>query len=41
MISTRGTLWLGAEAGRCQVFIQELLQLVVDGKLFLFCRLSL
>ena len=27
--------WLGAEAGRFEVFIQELLQLVVDGKLFL------
>jgi hypothetical protein len=28
--------WLGTQSGRFEVFIEELLQLVVDGKLFLF-----
>jgi hypothetical protein len=28
-------LWLGVQAGRFEVFIQELLQLVVDGQLLL------
>ena len=34
-------MWLGAQAGRFEVFIQEFLQLVVHRKLFLFAAFLL